>query len=124
MWIGPASEVCKTEFPYLIERGVPFSADDLFVDLFMQDPLYVIVDPDAARKMLQDLEAVQGNFDKVHALKAANVAAMQDAGKAKLKDWYANRDAARAKMAKPAPVFAAPQEPRPRPKPPKQGGEQ
>jgi len=37
MYVGKMSEVMKTEFPDLIERGVPFEANDLFVDLFVDD---------------------------------------------------------------------------------------
>lgn len=123
MWIGPAREVFKTEFPHLIERGVPFSADGLFVDLFVRDPLYVMVDPDKAKAMLDKLKAAEGNLGQVHGLQEANVGALQDAAKLKLKDWYAERDANRALLARPAPVFGAPgPEPAPPVKPQRKGG--
>jgi hypothetical protein len=123
MWIGSAGEVMKLEFPQAIERGVPFEAAGLFTDLFLDDPLYVLVDEAAAREMLGKLKAAEGDREKTLALKEANVADMAVAAKLKLKDWYANRNALRALVAKPAPVLGAPApEPGPRVMPKKGGG--
>jgi hypothetical protein len=128
MWIGPANEVMKVEFPYAIERGVPFESEYegmSYIDLFIRDPLYVLVDAAQAQEMLAKLKAAEGDLDKVHALKQANVAAMAKDAKAKMTAWYTERDALRAVMAKPAPIFLNPPEPTLRPVPlRKKGGEQ
>lgn len=125
MYVGKMSEVMKTEFPDLIERGVPFEANDLFVDLFVDDPLYVVVDPAVAKEMLGKLKAAADDRDETWRLKEANVASMEDARKLKLQDWKARRDAHRARAAGPAPVLGAPdREPAPRVMPRRKGGDE
>lgn len=121
MYMGGPSEVFKPDFPYIIERGVPFSADGLFTDLFLDDPLFVLVNPDKAKEMLDKLEHEKDREKKLK-LREAFVTAMRPEQERKLADWYKVRDAARA--ARPAPAGPEkPREPAPKIVPLKKGGE-
>jgi hypothetical protein len=120
--MGGPSEVFKPEFPYIIERGVPFSADGLFVDLFLNDPLYVLVDEDKAKAMLGEFDKAKGDREKTWALKEANVVAYKAEQEAKMETWRNTREAPRLNQ-----VVSATPEPRkeqgPRIMPKRQGGE-
>jgi hypothetical protein len=124
MWTGPASEVFKTEFPFAIVRGVPFQSEYegiSYIDLFLNDPLYVMVDTDKAKAMLDALAAAEGDFEKAHALKLQNVESHKDQAREKLANWYRERDADRAARARPVVPVGA-QEPAPPIRPPPRGG--
>lgn len=122
MYMGGPREVFKPEFPYIIERGIPFSADGLFVDLFQNDTLYVLVDPAKAKDMLEQLAKAKGDLAKTLELRDGFVKLMEPEHKAKLAAWYAVREALAAQQPAP-PAPEAPREPAPHVRPVKKGGE-
>jgi len=122
MYMGGPSEVFKPEFPYIIERGVPFSAEGLFMDLFLNDPLYVLVDEDKAKAMLGELDKAKGDREKTWALKEANIRDFKGEQEKKLELWRKVREAFHTGTPAPA-APAIPVERAPRIMPKRQGGE-
>jgi hypothetical protein len=57
VYVGGATECMKVQFPHPIKWGVPFMVEDIFDDLFVDDPIYIEVKPKDAKAIQDTLDA-------------------------------------------------------------------